>query len=363
MPQDNAGFRHINLWDEVAPMAIGSGVHDTPSISVHLPPKEINTGCGILVCPGGGYRILASDHEGLLVANALNERGIAAFVLRYRVGPTYHSTVSLLDGQRAMRLIRHRSSEFGIDSRRLGMLGFSAGGHLTVATGTTPIGDGVSDGDPVDELSSVPNFLVPVYAVTNGEVRGRKASEYLPADTKVNEATPPTFLVHTHEDEIVPPEQSIIFYNALKASNVPAELHVFGSGEHGVGLASGDPDTNQWFELMLNWLRRSGFLTAKQRVGVTSTFAWECEVPGMAWITFLPYDHNAPLARTRVWRNQEGQFSIAQSQGPVPGKHKMQIRVISEKWPHDADGDYSIESEKTSERDVMVSENGTLDYL
>ena len=245
MPHTSASF--IDLWETDIPEAKGTSSLDTPRIMVHLPSKDTNTGCAVLVCPGGGYRILASDHEGILVAHALNSHGIAGFVLRYQVGPTYHSTVSRLDGQRAMRLIRSHAKEFAIDQNRIGMMGFSAGGHLTLAVGTSEDGPPSNGTNSMDEFSAIPNFLVPVYAVTNGEIRGRKETEYIPTNTKVHASTPPTFLVHTHEDQMVPPEQSIIFYNALRAANIPAELHIFGAGEHGVGLASGDPDTAQWF--------------------------------------------------------------------------------------------------------------------
>ena len=148
------------------------------------------------------------------------------------------------------------------------MLGFSAGRHLTLAVGTNDLRAQPDADDPIDRPSSLPNFLVPVYAVSNGTVRGRKATEYVATDTKVSHSTPPTFLVHTHEDAIVASEQATLFYDALRGSGVPAELHVFGCGEHGVGLASGDPDTRQWFPLLVRWLRRSGFMTPKQRVEV-----------------------------------------------------------------------------------------------
>ena len=282
-------MHYERLWEHDAPQTKGHQLTDVPSLSVHLASRESNTGAAVVVCPGGGYRILAATHEGLHVANALNELGISAFVLRYRVAPRYSSKVSLLDGQRAIRFVRHHAERFRVDSRRLGMLGFSAGGHVTLAVGTSAQSERPTAQDPIDRNSSVPNFLVPIYAVSNGAVRGRKADEYHATDTLVDHSTPPTFLVHTHEDNIVPASQSTLFYNALLKARVPAELHVFGFGEHGVGLASGDPDTHEWLSLLRNWLRRSGFLTPKARVAINQKFDFADDlpdIPHMGWITF-----------------------------------------------------------------------------
>ena len=191
---------HINvdeaiLWPNGAPSALGTGTIDTPALTCHV--AEAGNGCGIVVCPGGGYRVLASDHEGLQVAKALNRIGITAFVLRYRVGTRYGTDISLLDGLRAVRFVRHHAEEWGIN--RVGILGFSAGGHLAVSVGTY-VDEGKQEvSDSIDRESCRPDFLVPIYAVTNGIKRGRKADEYTPADTNVNANTPPTFLVHTHD--------------------------------------------------------------------------------------------------------------------------------------------------------------------
>ena len=277
------------------------------------------------------------------VAEAFNRVGVTAFVLRYRVGPTYHSTVSLLDGERAVRFVRHHATRFGIDPNRVGMLGFSAGGHLTLAVGTSDLHEQPHTEDTIDQQSSIPNFLVPVYAVSNGLVRGRKASEYLPTDTKVSSTTPPTFLVHTHEDAIVPAAQSTLFYNALLEAGVPAELHVFGYGEHGVGLASGDPETSEWFPLLLRWLRRSALLTAKSRVAVHQKLPIHDAIKeplGMYWVTFTPDDPQAPVARIRLDPNANDTINIPASHGPVPGLHTLELRRVSHSWPFDASGAY-----------------------
>lgn len=325
----------------------------------------------MIVCPGGGYRILASTHEGLHVAAAFNDVGVKAFVLRYRVGPKYHSTTSLFDGQRAVRYVRHHAERFGVDPNRVGMLGFSAGGHLTLAVGTSDLRERPVAKDPIDQESSVPNFLVPVYGVSNGQVRGRKATEYLATDTKVNERTPPTFLMHTDEDDIVSSEQSTLFYNALRRTGIAAEMHVFGFGEHGVGLASGDPDTSEWFPLLVKWLRRSGFLTDARRVAIEQPLPIRDTIEhplGMYWVTLIPDDPNSPIARVRLDPSAEELLKIPASHGPVPGSHTLELRRISHTWPFDAVGEYQtidktqpILSEKpTMSIRVVVEANGAI---
>ena len=336
-----ASHRALALWDGGAPEALGAEALDQPQITVHLPEGNAN-GAGVIVNPGGGYRILASDHEGLQVARWLNRHGIAAFVLRYRVGPRYHSDISLLDGKRAVRLVRRRASEFGVASDRLGMVGFSAGGHLAAAVGTDWDTGDASAEDPVERESSRPDFLALVYAVTNGVLRGRKADEYTPTDVRVDAATPPTFLVHSHEDGIVPASQATLFYDALLRAGVAAELHSYGFGEHGMGLGIGDADFRGWPGLFLNWLRRSGYLTAKERIAVSGRLTHGGKALGMAWIAFTPLDDNAPPARARCNRGDDGKFAIPASHGPSAGPHRVEVHHISEQFPHVATGAYSL---------------------
>lgn len=346
----------IPLWLDEAPGAVGQDAIDVPRITVHLPSADATLGAGVIVCPGGGYRVLAADHEGLQVAQWLNRRGIAAFVLRYRLGERYHSSVSLLDGQRAVRLVRHRAAEFGIAPNRVGLLGFSAGGHLTVAVGTGWDAGDASAADAVERVSSRPDFLVPVYAVTNGIERGRKADEYTPADARVNAATPPTFLVHGHQDGIVPASQSTLFYDALLKAGVPAELHIYGFGEHGMGLGAGDPDFGHWPALLLNWLRRHGFLTAAKRERVVGRVTRHGTALGTAWVTFTPLDGNAPAARACVYRGTAGAFTIPASHGLVPGPHRVTVHHVSGQHPYGKTGDYTLD--RARRHDVGVMEIG-----
>lgn len=353
---DNAiDIEALRLWQDRAPQATGDDLLDQPILSLHL-PKQGN-GCGVLVCPGGGYRTLASDHEGLQVAMWLNRRGIAAFVLRYRLGPTYHSSVSLQDAQRALRIIRSRAEEFSLSTDRIGMLGFSAGGHLSCAAGTTwDEGDPAHD-DPVERQHCKPDFIVPVYAVTNGARRGRKADEYHPVDEAVTATTPPAFIVTTHEDTIVPANQSTLFYDAMLAAGATAELHIFSNGEHGLGLMPGDPDAGQWTNLLANWLRRQGFLTPASRIKVTGSLRIDNAAPGSAWITFVPEDADQPIARVRINRASEGHFEIPLSSGPTSGWHELQVHLVSDQFPATGTGRFTLADSREHRQRVFIEAN------
>ena len=348
------------LWPDGAPHASGNAPADQPALTIHLPDRQVANGAGVIVNPGGGYRTLASDHEGLQVARWLNSIGIAAFVLRYRLGTRYSTDVSLLDGQRAVRHVRHHASSCGISPMRIGMLGFSAGGHLTVAVGTQFDSGNSNAADAIERVSCRPDFLVPIYAVTNGAIRGRKADEYTATDTRVDATTPPTFLVHTHEDSVVSAEQSLLFYRACLAAGVQAELHVFGYSDHGVGLAVGDPDTQHWTHLLQRWLRRTGMLTDKRRVAVAGHLRIDEKPPGYAWITFVPDDGNAPTANVRVHSGSDGSFAIAADQGPVPGPHRIEVHQLSTQI-YDRDGGYTLDNARRFELRADIQADATLE--
>lgn len=333
----------LALWPTGAPQAQGSGVLHEPQLTVHLPPVAQANGCGVIVNPGGGYRILASDHEGLQVARWLNQYGIAAFVLRYRVGPTYPTSVSLLDAQRAVRLVRSRALEFALDVNRIGMLGFSAGGHLALAVATKGDQGDAQAEDPIEQQSSQVNFAVPVYAVTNGAKRGRKADEYTPTDESVNPQTAPCFIVHTHEDAIVPASQATLIYDALLRAGVKAELHIFNDGEHGVGLAAGDPDVAEWPKLLLRWLRRRGLLAHEERCAVRGSVLCAEQPLGLGWLTLIPKHAQHPIARTFLHKREGGEFLIAKENGPIVGQHTLQIHWVSQQAQYDGSGRYSLE--------------------
>ncbi len=266
------------LWPNGAPGAIGSEDRDQPSLTIFLPTKSQANGTGVIVCPGGSYTALASNHEGRQVANWLNSLGIAAFVLKYRLGPRYHHPIELQDAQRAIRLVRAHAAEYGVVADRIGVLGFSAGGHLAATAGTHFDDGNARDSDPIQRAASRPDFLVLAYPVISltteythqgslrnllGDNPDPKLKEALSNELQVTARTPPTFLFHTTEDKTVPVENSVLFYLALKKAGVAAEMHIFERGPHGVGLALQDPALGEWPELLANWLRGRGLLAGK----------------------------------------------------------------------------------------------------
>lgn len=265
------------LWPDGAPGALGTEPQDKPKLTVYRAPAGKANGAAVVICPGGGYRSLASDHEGKQVAEWLNSLGVSAFVMQYRLGPRYHHPVPLQDAQRALRLVRSRAAELGIDPHRLGILGFSAGGHLASTTGTH-FDEGQADAaSVVDRMSSRPDFMILAYPVISfsafvhsgslqnllGDVPDPKLVAELSGEQQVTSRTPPTFLFHTSDDATVPVQNSILFYQALRAAQVPAELHVFTKGRHGVGLAPEDPSLSQWPKLCATWLEAQGFLSGR----------------------------------------------------------------------------------------------------
>lgn len=270
-PNPNAEPETILLWPDGAPGALGMEDGDRPTLTIYRARQP--SGASVVVAPGGGYGALASNHEGRQVANLLNAAGVTAFVLKYRLGPRYHHPIELGDAQRAIRLVRARAQEFGLAADRIGMMGFSAGGHLTATAGTHFDAGTADASDPIDRVSCRPDFLILAYPVISfdpaiahggsvrnllGENPDPKLIEDLSNDLRVTPQTPPTFLFHTNADTGVVAENSVRFYLALRRNKVPAELHIFENGPHGVGLALGDPALSEWPVLLTNWLRSRG---------------------------------------------------------------------------------------------------------
>ena len=264
------------LWPEGAPGALGATDSDRPAVSIFLPPRDKATGSAAVVCPGGGYQMLALDHEGKQIAEWLNSLGVAAFVLRYRLGPRYHHPVPLQDAQRALRFVRSKAGEFGIAPDRIGIWGFSAGGHLASTAGTHFDAGDPNAADPIDRVGCRPDFMILAYPVImfssehthKGSQRNLlganpdpKLVESLSNEKQVTPETPPTFLFHTTEDKGVPPENSVYFYLALRKAGVPVEMHIYERGEHGVGLAPRDSVLSTWAGRLAGWLRVRELLT------------------------------------------------------------------------------------------------------
>lgn len=272
-PADTAP--QLLLWPEGAPGAVGSEPADKPSLTIYLPPAEKGVGTGVVVCPGGGYGHLAVDHEGRQVAEWLNSLGVAAFVLRYRIAPRYHHPAPLQDAQRAIRTVRARGREWKVQPDRIGIIGFSAGGHLTSTAGTHFDKGEPAAADPIERVSCRPDFLILGYPVISfvepcrhegsmknllGDKPDPALVEKFSSERQVTRETPPTFLFHTNADTGVPPENSVLFYLALRKAGVPAEMHIYEQGQHGVGLAPKDPVLSSWPGRCADWLKTRGML-------------------------------------------------------------------------------------------------------
>lgn len=265
----------LRLWSGAAPGAQGTGEGDIPQMTAYLPRSNATDMTAVIVLPGGGYRALSMNSEGRQVANYLNSMGIAAFVLQYRLGPRYHHPVELDDAQRAIRTVRSHANEWHIAQNRIGIMGFSAGGHLA-ATASTRFDSGKPNAsDGVDRVSSRPDFSIlcyPVISLTEawthqgsklnllGENPAPGLAKTMSMENAVTAQTPPTFIFQTNADTTVPAENSVYYYLALRKAGVSAEMHVFENGPHGVGLAMYDPALSEWPKLLVNWLRAHGFI-------------------------------------------------------------------------------------------------------
>jgi acetyl esterase/lipase len=266
----------ISLWEHGAPGALGNKDEDNPTLTIYLPVDPSASGTAVIVAPGGSYGMLASNHEGRQVANWLNALGVTAFVLKYRLGPRYHHPIELGDAQRAIRLVRSRAGEFGFLPDRIGIIGFSAGGHLASTAGTHFDNGNPNASDPIDRIGCQPDFLILAYPVISftaaythqgsaknllGENADANLRAELSSELHVTPQTPPTFLFSTTTDTVVPPENTVAFYLALRKAGVAAEMHVFENGPHGVGLDLSDPVLGKWPVLLANWLRARGLLS------------------------------------------------------------------------------------------------------
>lgn len=245
-----------------------------PEIAVFLPSKKHATGQAVVICPGGGYGILAYNWEGTDVAKWLNSKGITGIVLKYRLPNSKSNIVPdkspLMDAQRAIRMVRANADKWNLKKDKIGIMGFSAGGHLA-STAATHFDNGNSNSpDSVERYSSRPDFAILMYPVITmskptmhsgsknsliGQNANSELSNFYSAELNVTKETPPTFLAHATDDKGVPVENSLMFYQALKDHNVPVEMHLYPKGGHGFGLALGIPETESWTDRCIDWLR------------------------------------------------------------------------------------------------------------
>ena len=264
----------ILLWPEGAPGAQGTADEDKPAIYAWLPAAN-PTKTAVIVAPGGGYEHLSVVHEGSDVAAWLNAHGIAAFQLRYRLGPKYHNPIELGDAQRAVRMVRANAAKYGIAPNHIGMWGFSAGGHMAATAGTHFDAGNPAAADVIERESSRPDFLILCYPVITMEApyvhRGSKQyllgdspaqaeMDAMSAELHVTVQTPPVFLFATTDDRTVPVMNSVMFYEALVKAGVPAEMHLFQHGGHGSGLGVGNAQLSVWPDaLLIKWMRERGY--------------------------------------------------------------------------------------------------------
>lgn len=268
------------LWPGGAEGAKGDVEGDKPTLTIYLPPKETRTGTAVVICPGG-YGFLAMDHEGHQIAQWLNSLGVAGFILKYRhrnSGAGYGHPAPLQDAQRAIRMVRSWAKKWYIGPNRIGILGFSAGGHLASSAGTHFQKSYYDARDSMDNVRCRPDFMILVYPVISltkwcahtgsgrnllGKDPNKDLVEYLSNEMHVTSESPSTFLVHANDDKGVPPENSIYFYLALRKAKVSAEMHIYEKGSYGFGLGQNSGAVSSWPVRCTAWMRGMGLLEKK----------------------------------------------------------------------------------------------------
>jgi acetyl esterase/lipase len=359
----HAEATRVRLWPDGAPLAKGHEDKDQPFIDVWSAAKDKANGAAFVVCPGGGYGGLAVDHEGVQVAKWFNGLGVSAFVLHYRLGSQgYHFPTQLIDVQRAIRHVRANAKEYGIDPNRIGIIGFSAGGHLTSMAATMfdekPAG---ATNDAIDQVSARPDVAAPTYPViTMTEDYGHKGSrknllgpnndneelaKHVSTETRVTASTPPIFIFQTDEDTAVPAENAVAFYLACRKNKVPAELHIYRPGPHGVGLFLGDPVIGTWSGHLRDWLRNQGFLKPMKRTAINGKVTVNGRPVSWGSVIFASDDPSAPVACARV---MGGKFKLDEKTGPIVGKVKLTVSYSAADVPglETADGTATTKEQK-----------------
>lgn len=352
----------VKLWPDGAPGAKGTEDKDQPFINVWPAAKDKANGAAFVVCPGGGYGGLAADHEGVQVAKWFNGLGVSAFVLHYRLGSQgYHFPTQLIDVQRAIRHVRANAQQYGIDPNRIGIIGFSAGGHLTSMAATMfdekPAG---ATNDAVDQVSARPDVAAPTYPVISmiedfGHKGSRKnllgpgdndeLAKHVSTETRVTANTPPIFIFQTDEDAGVPAENAVAFYLACRKNKVPAELHIYRPGPHGVGLFLGDPVIGTWSGHLRDWLRNQGFLKPMKRTAINGKVTVNGKPVSWGSVVFASDDPSAPVACARV---MGGKFKLDEKTGPIVGKVKLTVSYSAADVPglETADGTATTKEQK-----------------
>lgn len=363
----------LPLWPGSAPGAKGDTTKDQPWVDVWLAPQDKANGAAFVVAPGGGYGGLAADHEGVQVAKFMNSLGVSAFVLHYRLGSAgYHYPIELMDVQRAIRLVRSKAGEYALDAHRVGIIGFSAGGHLTSMAATLfDEKPAEMTNDAVDQLSARPDVACPTYPVismmddfghkgsrknllgpnNDNEELARKTSTYL----QVTDQTPPIFIFQTDDDTVVPAENAVNFYLACRKHHVPAEMHIYKPGPHGVGLMQGDPVLGTWPQHLAAWLRNQGFFSTAKRIALTGKVTINGKPVSWGAVAFENADTNAPRPTARL---MGGKFKLDASGGVVPGKHKLHVTYSAADVPGldtpDGTANQTVEAEVAEGKELVI---------
>jgi acetyl esterase/lipase len=325
---DKPNFRVIELWPNGAPGATGTTDEDKPAVIPFIPDAAKSTGAAVLVCPGGAFTTRATDHEGVLVAQWFKARGVAAFLLRYRLRPLYAREHWLRDGQRGLQFIRARAREYGVSPNRVGIIGFSAGANLAADAAFHTLPAQSDAADPLDRVPSRPDFLILSYG-----------SAPLPASPEgaatAGATLPPTFMFCTVEDAMAMRGMTELFA-ALRQAKAPVEAHFFQNGEHGTGFAQGDPVLGEWPNLMYKWMHAGGFLADGPRVPVKGLVKLDGAplVRGVVILTPVDQPGAPPVVAyiTNTGTGPLGQFSVSQNQGPVAGRYRVEVRQDATRW-------------------------------
>jgi acetyl esterase/lipase len=320
---DKPNFRAIELWPDGAPGATGTSDEDKPAIIPFLPAEGKQTGAAVLICPGGAFTTRATDHEGILVAQWLKARGVASFVLRYRLTPLYTRKDAHRDAQRGLQYIRAHAAAYRLSASRIGIMGFSAGAELACDAAFQTLVAQPEAADLLERVSSRPDFLILSYG-----------SAPLPA-TATEGSLPPTFMFCTAED-VGHLRGMVDLYASLRQARTPVEAHFFANGEHGVGFAQGDPVLGEWPNLMLKWMTGSGFLAEGPRVPIKGMVKLDGAplVRGMVILTPVEQAGAPPVVAyiTNTGTTPLGQFTVRQSQGPVLGRYRVEVRQDATRW-------------------------------
>ena len=343
----------ILLWPSGAPGATGISDEDKPAVIPFVPEASKRNGTAVLVVPGGGFTIRATDHEGVLVAQWLKDHGITAFLLRYRLRPLYTRNDWVKDGQRAMQYIRAHAAEYNISTDRIGAVGFSAGATLIADMSLNAVAAQANTTDPLERLSSKPNFLILAY----GSMR-------IPdnADSTAVVSFPPTFMYGTVEDRSSQGGM-LDMYSRLYRARVPAEAHFFQNGIHGTGFAVGDPVLGQWTNLLYNWMAVGGFLTNKPQIVLPGVVKLDGSPLLKGIVILTPVDDKgAPpviVHLNNTGTDELGRFLVPKKQGPVEGKYKVEVRQDATRWTSNSRDPFMIRMMDKQNRGTLTDAERT----